>query len=103
MVILFTVLHNILRIPGEGTVEMELEDCSRLQSQDKINLVIEMLITRSCGSIRQYCNHTVQVRKDIPPSFFFAVMTHLRILKAEQAKVVGPVQYGWMYFIERVS
>ncbi|KAI3914805.1 hypothetical protein MKW92_011325, partial [Papaver armeniacum] len=30
-----------------------IEDWSHLQSQDKINLVIEMLITRSCGSIRK--------------------------------------------------
>ncbi|XP_026378541.1 uncharacterized protein LOC113272978 [Papaver somniferum] len=39
-------------------------------------------------------------RKDIPP-IFFVVMMHLPIHLVEQAKVGGPVQYCWMYPIER--
>ncbi|XP_028095951.1 uncharacterized protein LOC114295858 [Camellia sinensis] len=35
-----------------------------------------------------------------PPSFF-DIMEHLLIHLAEKAKIVGPVQYRWMYFIER--
>ncbi|KAI3906698.1 hypothetical protein MKW92_011496 [Papaver armeniacum] len=33
--------------------EINIEDWSRLQSQDKINRMVEMLVTRSCGSVRK--------------------------------------------------
>ncbi|XP_040369498.1 uncharacterized protein LOC112186204 [Rosa chinensis] len=36
----------------------------------------------------------------MPPSFF-DVMVHLTIHLAEEAKIAGPVQYRWMYPIER--
>ncbi|XP_028104195.1 uncharacterized protein LOC114303271 [Camellia sinensis] len=35
-----------------------------------------------------------------PPSFF-DIMEHLPIHLAEEAKIAGPVQYRWMYFVER--
>ena len=37
----------------------------------------------------------------IPPAFF-DVMVHLTIHLADEAKLAGPVQYRWMYPIERI-
>ena len=35
------------------------------------------------------------------PPYFFTVMVHLTIHLAKEAKVAGPVQFRWMYPIER--
>ena len=40
------------------------------------------------------------LEKILPPSFF-DIMEHLPIHLAEEAKLGGPVQYRWMYYIER--
>ena len=40
------------------------------------------------------------LEKIFPPSFF-DIMEHLPIHLAEEAKLGGPVQYRWMYYIER--
>jgi hypothetical protein len=41
-----------------------------------------------------------QLETIFPPSFF-TIMMHLVIHLAYEAKVAGPVQYRWMYPIER--
>ena len=40
-----------------------------------------------------------KLEKTFPPSFF-NVMVHLPIHLANEAKIAGPVQYRWMYFLE---
>ena len=42
------------------------------------------------------------LKRIFPPSFF-DIMEHLPIHLAEEAKIAGPVQYRWMYFIERCA
>ena len=41
-----------------------------------------------------------KLERIFPPSFF-DVMVHLPIHLASEAKIAGPVQYRWMYPIER--
>ncbi|XP_065872964.1 uncharacterized protein [Euphorbia lathyris] len=41
-----------------------------------------------------------KLEKNFPPSFF-DVMVHLVVHLASEAKIAGPVQYRWMYFVER--
>jgi len=41
-----------------------------------------------------------KLEKIFPPSFF-DIMVHLPIHLANEAKIVGPVQYRWMYLVER--
>ena len=41
-----------------------------------------------------------ELEKIFPPSFF-TVMVHLVMHLATEAKIGGPVQYRWMYPIER--
>jgi hypothetical protein len=43
----------------------------------------------------------MQARKKIFPYGFFNSMEHLLIHVLYEAKVGGPVQYNWMYHIER--
>jgi len=66
---------------------------------------------------RELCSRTlnkdvlVQMKKEIPiilvklekifPSAFFDVMIHLAVHLPDEALLRGPVQYGWMYPIER--
>ncbi|CAL5352554.1 unnamed protein product [Camellia sinensis] len=59
---------------------LEVDGLNRLQSQIALTL----------------CH----LERIFPPSFF-DIMEHLPIHLAEEAKIVGPVQYRWMYFIER--
>ncbi|XP_028120968.1 uncharacterized protein LOC114318309 [Camellia sinensis] len=59
---------------------LEVDDLNRLQSQIALTL----------------CH----LERIFPPSFF-DIMEHLPIHLAEEAKIAGPVQYRWMYFIER--
>jgi hypothetical protein len=42
----------------------------------------------------------VKVEKNSPPAFF-DVMIHLVVHLPDEALLRGPVQYGWMYPIER--
>lgn len=37
----------------------------------------------------------------IYPPYFFTLMVHLTIHLAQEAKIAGPVQFRWMYPIER--
>ena len=41
-----------------------------------------------------------KLEKLFPPSFF-DIMVHLPIHLANEAKIVGLVQYRWMYLVER--
>ena len=41
-----------------------------------------------------------KLEKNFPPSFF-DIVVHLPIHLAHEAKIAGPVQYRWMYFVER--
>ncbi|XP_028115026.1 uncharacterized protein LOC114312932 [Camellia sinensis] len=59
---------------------LEVDGLNRLQSQIALTL----------------CH----LERIFPPSFF-DIMEHLPIHLAEEAKIAGPVQYRWMYFIER--
>lgn len=78
--------------------------------------VVEPLIELS-NFFRQLCFKTLEVdglnglqsqialtlchlERIFPPSFF-DIMEHLPIHLAEEAKIAGPVQYRWMYFVER--
>ncbi|XP_028058422.1 uncharacterized protein LOC114262264 [Camellia sinensis] len=78
--------------------------------------VVEPLIELS-NFFRQLCSKTLEpdgldrlqsqialtlchLERIFPPSFF-DIMEHLPIHLAEEAKIAGPVQYRWMYFIER--
>jgi hypothetical protein len=42
----------------------------------------------------------VKFEKNLPPAFF-DVMIHLAVHLPDEALLRGPVQYGWMYPIER--
>ncbi|KAH7836026.1 hypothetical protein Vadar_032056 [Vaccinium darrowii] len=59
---------------------LEVEELERLESQIAVTL----------------CN----LERIFPPSFF-TVMVHLVVHLATEAKLAGPVQYRWMYPIER--
>ncbi|XP_028102273.1 uncharacterized protein LOC114301519 [Camellia sinensis] len=80
--------------------------------------VVEPLIELS-NFFRQLCSKTLEpdgldrlqsqialtlchLERIFPPSFF-DIMEHLPIHLAEEAKIAGPVQYRWMYFIERCA
>ncbi|KAK0600743.1 hypothetical protein LWI29_018024 [Acer saccharum] len=59
------------------------------------------------GSVEEYGKLKAQIaitlrhlERIFPPSFF-DIMVHLPIHLADEAKVAGPVQYRWMYPIER--
>jgi hypothetical protein len=41
-----------------------------------------------------------KLEKIFPPAFFY-VMVHLAVHLLDEALLRGPVQYGWMYRIER--
>ena len=43
-----------------------------------------------------------QLEKIFPPSFF-DVMVHVTVHLAMEVRLAGPVQYRWMYPIERCS
>lgn len=43
-----------------------------------------------------------KLEKIFPP-YFFTVMVHLSVHLAEEAKIAGPVQFRWMYPIERYN
>ena len=75
------------------------------------------IIVELCSFFKQLCskalktNHSEHLKNDtivtlfkleriFPPSFF-DIMVHLPIHLASEAKVTGPVQYRWMYPIER--
>ncbi|XP_065848265.1 uncharacterized protein [Euphorbia lathyris] len=78
--------------------------------------VVEPLIELS-ALFRDICNKCLDIpeldrlEKQIPlilckletifPPAFFDVMVHLVVHLAYEAKIAGPVQYRWMYFVER--
>lgn len=39
--------------------------------------------------------------ENIYPPYFFTLMVHLAVHSAQEAKIAGPVQFRWMYPIER--
>ena len=57
-------------------------------AQDFVNLQRNVVIT--------LCH----LEKIFPPSFF-DIMEHLTINLAEEAMIAGPIQFRWMYTIER--
>ncbi|KAL6323849.1 hypothetical protein AAG906_005845 [Vitis piasezkii] len=88
-----------------------------LKSHDFLHKDVCAVIVELCSFFKQLCSKVLKIdqlehlENDIivtlcklerifPPSFF-DVMVHLPIHLASEAKVTGPVQYRWMYPIER--
>lgn len=63
--------------------------CSKVLKTDQLEHLENDIIVTLC-----------KLERIFPPSFF-DVMVHLPIHLASEAKVAGPVQYRWMYPIER--
>ncbi|RVW77928.1 hypothetical protein CK203_048271 [Vitis vinifera] len=63
--------------------------CSKVLKSDQLEHLENDIIVTLC-----------KLERIFPPSFF-DVMVHLPIHLASEAKIVGPVQYRWMYPIER--
>lgn len=63
--------------------------CSKVLNVDSLTLLEYQAVETLC-----------QLETIFPPSFF-TIMVHLIIHLAHEAKVAGPVQYRWMYPIER--
>ena len=78
---------------------------------------LAMVVIEYCGFFKQLCSKVIDVREFeelegrvantlckmeilFPPSFF-TVMVHLTIHLAYEARIAGPVQYRWMYPVER--
>ena len=63
--------------------------CSKVVKVDDLNHLQSRIVLTLCHFERIF-----------PPSFF-DIMEHLTIHLAEEVKLDGPVQYRWMYYIER--
>jgi len=81
------------------------------------NSKVTSVLIRICNYFNDICSKTIdtlnmeKLEKEIvitlcdleklfPPSFF-TIMIHLMVHLATEVKVVGPVQYRWMYPVER--
>ncbi|XP_028074364.1 uncharacterized protein LOC114276753 [Camellia sinensis] len=73
--------------PKKGVVNRQL--CSKTLELDGLDRLQSQIALTLCHLERIF------------PPFFFDIMEHLPIHLAEEAKIAGPVQYRWMYFIER--
>jgi hypothetical protein len=65
------------------------ELCSKTLKVDKLHLMKKDIVIILC-----------KLEKIYPPAFF-DVMVHLAVHLPNKALLMGPVQYGWMYPIER--
>jgi len=63
--------------------------CSKVLKVDEVDRLQSRISITLC-----------HLERIFPPSFF-DVMEHLPIHLADEAKIGGPVQYRWMYFVER--
>ena len=94
-------LHRLLPLAIRGMLRKDLcqaltelssffkELCSKTLYVDELKHLENQIATTLC-----------KLEQIFPPSFF-DVMLHLPIHLANEAKVGGPVQYRWMYPIER--
>ena len=65
------------------------------------NLCSKCLTIENLNSLEKQIVLTLCKMETVFPLAFFDVMVHLPIHLAEEAKLAGPVQYRWMYPIER--
>ncbi|VVA40424.1 PREDICTED: transposase, partial [Prunus dulcis] len=65
------------------------ELCAKVLRQDDLNLLDNQIVLTLC-----------KLEKIFPPAFF-DIMIHLTCHLAWEAKVAGPVQFRWMYPVER--
>lgn len=65
------------------------ELCSKVLSMEDLEVLERQIAITLC-----------KLEKIFPPSFF-DIMVHLPLHLASEAKIAGPVQYRWMYPIER--
>ena len=63
--------------------------CAKVLKEDELDRLESQIVVTLC-----------KLEKIFPP-VFFDIMIHLPIHLAWEAKVTGPVQYRWMYPIER--
>ena len=63
--------------------------CSKVLKSDDLDRLQSQIVLTLC-----------HLEKIFPPSFF-DIMEHLPIHLVEEAKIGGPVQYRWMYYVER--
>jgi len=94
-------LHRFLPLSIRGVLRKEVcealielsyffrEICSKTLSLDTLHLLEKSIVLTLC-----------KLEKIFPPSFF-DIRVHLPIHLVDEAKIGGPVQYRWMYSIER--
>ncbi|XP_028058404.1 uncharacterized protein LOC114262247 [Camellia sinensis] len=104
-----TLLKNIKVLDGYASnisrwVNLKQRSISGLKSHDNhilMKLCFKTLDVDGLNCLQSQIALTLcHLERIVPPSFF-DIMEHLPILLAEEAKIAGPVQYRWMYFVER--
>ena len=117
-------ISNNVQVKERKLLNLKTHDCHVLLHQlipvalrGQIDDDVAMVLIEFCGFFSQLCSKVIDVVKFeelekqmivtlckmemfFPPSFF-TIMVHLTIHLAREAIVAGPVQYRWMYPIER--
>jgi len=90
--LLLSILGVLRNEVCEALIELSYffrELCSKILSLDTLHMIEKIIVLTLC-----------KLEKIFPPSFF-DIMVHLPIHLVDEAKIVGPVKYRWMYPIER--
>lgn len=77
-----------------SSVLIELSNTFRVLCSKELNLI-------DLGKIENQLPITMCNLERIFPPSFFNITVHLIVHLAEEARIAGPVQYRWMYSIER--
>ena len=95
------MLQHILPIAIRGLLPKDV--CQALIELSKFfkNLCSKCLVVEELIHLEEQIIVTLCKLETIFPPAFFDVMIHLPVHLAGEAKIAGPVQYRWMYPIER--
>jgi len=113
-----------VKLKEKKLIGLKSHDCHMIMQQllpitvsRSIDSKVTSVLIRICNYFNDICSKTIdtlnmeKLEKEIVitlcdleklfPPIFFTIMIHLMVHLATEVKVVGPVQYRWMYPVER--
>ena len=97
------LLQHILPIAIRGLLPKDVCEVLIELSIFFKKLCSKCLVFEELCNLEEHIIKTLCKLETIFPPAFFDVMIHLPVHLAREAKIAGPVQYRWMYPIERLS
>ena len=94
-------LHRYLPLALRSLLRKEVSEALIELSAYLRELCVKTIDVENLDRLEQSIPLTLcKLEKIFPPSFFY-IMVHLTIHLASEAKLAGPVQFRWMYPVER--